>query len=45
MKQIQNYIDGRFVSGNKEFSDINPADGSVIAQVSEADAAQVDEKR
>ncbi len=43
MKQIQNYIDGRFVSGNKEFSDINPADGSVIAQVSEADAAQVDE--
>ena len=43
MKIIQNYIDGRFVSGRREFADVNPADGSVIAQVSEADAAQVDE--
>ena len=43
MKLIQNYIDGRFVSGQSEFPDINPADGTVIAQVTEADEAQVDE--
>jgi aminomuconate-semialdehyde/2-hydroxymuconate-6-semialdehyde dehydrogenase len=40
---IQNYIDGRFVSGKREFADVNPADGTVIAQVTEADRAQVDE--
>lgn len=43
MKIIQNYIDGRFVGGKREFADVNPADGTVIAQVTEADAAQVDE--
>jgi aminomuconate-semialdehyde/2-hydroxymuconate-6-semialdehyde dehydrogenase len=43
VKLIQNYIDGRFVSGKREFADVNPADGSVIAQVTEADASQVDE--
>jgi aminomuconate-semialdehyde/2-hydroxymuconate-6-semialdehyde dehydrogenase len=43
VKIIQNYIDGRFVSGKREFADVNPADGSVIAQVTEADTAQVDE--
>jgi len=43
VKIIQNYIDGRFVSGKREFADVNPADGTVIAQVSEADQAQVDE--
>lgn len=43
MKIIQNYIDGRFVSGGQEFADVNPADGSVIAQVTAADQAQVDE--
>ncbi|MFZ0438847.1 MAG: aldehyde dehydrogenase family protein, partial [Candidatus Sulfotelmatobacter sp.] len=43
MKLIQNYIDGRFVSGKHEFADVNPADGTVIAQVSEADESQVDE--
>ncbi len=43
MKSIQNYIDGRFVHGKREFTDVNPANGSVIAQVTEADAAQVDE--
>ncbi|MFZ3215978.1 MAG: 2-hydroxymuconic semialdehyde dehydrogenase [Candidatus Acidiferrales bacterium] len=37
MKILQNYINGRFVRGGREFADINPADGSVIAQVSEAD--------
>ena len=40
MKLIQNYIDGRFVPGKREFADVNPADGTVIAQVTEADEAQ-----
>jgi aminomuconate-semialdehyde/2-hydroxymuconate-6-semialdehyde dehydrogenase len=43
VKLIQNYIDGRFVPGKREFADLNPADGTLIAQVSEADQAQVDE--
>ncbi len=43
MKLIQNYIDGSFVSGEREFADVNPADGTVIAQVAEAGAAQVEE--
>ena len=43
VKLIQNFIDGRFVSGKREFADVNPADGTVIAQVSEADESQVDE--
>lgn len=43
MKLIQNYIDGRFVSGKNEFADVNPADGTTIAHVTEADEGQVDE--
>jgi aminomuconate-semialdehyde/2-hydroxymuconate-6-semialdehyde dehydrogenase len=43
VKLIQNYIDGRFVPGKREFADVNPADGTVIAQVTEADEPQVDE--
>ncbi len=43
VKTIENYIDGRFVRGKREFADVNPADGTVIAQVTEADDAQVDE--
>jgi aminomuconate-semialdehyde/2-hydroxymuconate-6-semialdehyde dehydrogenase len=43
VKLIQNYIDGRFVSGKQEFADVNPADGTVIAQVAEASETQVDE--
>lgn len=42
MKSIQNYIDGQFVATKHEFADINPASGSVIAQVSEADETLVD---
>lgn len=42
MKSILNYIDGEFVRGRREFPDINPADGSVIAQVSEAEQTLVD---
>ena len=43
MKAIQTFIDGRFVPGKQEFADINPADGTVIAQVTAADKHQVDE--
>jgi aminomuconate-semialdehyde/2-hydroxymuconate-6-semialdehyde dehydrogenase len=43
VKLIQNYIDGRFVSGKQEFADVNPADGTAIAQVTEADQVLVDE--
>lgn len=42
VKSILNYIDGQFVRGRREFADINPANGTVIAQVTEADAALVD---
>jgi len=42
VKLIQNYIDGEFVSGGREFADVNPADGTVIAHVAEADREQVD---
>jgi aminomuconate-semialdehyde/2-hydroxymuconate-6-semialdehyde dehydrogenase len=41
VKYILNYIDGQFVRGSREFADINPADGSVIAHVTEADEQQV----
>lgn len=43
VKLIQNYIDGRLVAGKREFADLNPADGSVIAHATEADSVQVDE--
>jgi aminomuconate-semialdehyde/2-hydroxymuconate-6-semialdehyde dehydrogenase len=36
VKLIQNYIAGKFVAG-RPFPNINPADGSVIAEVAEAD--------
>ena len=42
VKLIQNYIDGKFVGGERLFADVNPADGTVIAQVAEADQHQVD---
>ena len=42
MKHIQNFIDGAFVGSKREFPDVNPADGSVIAQVAEADRDLVD---
>ena len=43
LKSILNYIDGQFVRGKREFADVNPADGSVIAQVTEADEGLVDD--
>ncbi len=42
VKSIQNYIDGKFAGGKRDFADVNPADGSVIARVSEADRDLVD---
>lgn len=42
-KLLQNYIDGRFRPGKSEFPDVNPADGTVIASVSEAGADLVDD--
>lgn len=42
MKSILNYVDGQFVRGSSEFADINPANGAVIAQVSEAGEELVD---
>jgi aminomuconate-semialdehyde/2-hydroxymuconate-6-semialdehyde dehydrogenase len=42
VKFIQNFIDGKLVGGTHEFADVNPADGSVIAQVTEADQGLVD---
>jgi aminomuconate-semialdehyde/2-hydroxymuconate-6-semialdehyde dehydrogenase len=43
LKSILNYVDGEFVPGKREFADLNPADGSVIAQVTEADQGLVDD--
>jgi aminomuconate-semialdehyde/2-hydroxymuconate-6-semialdehyde dehydrogenase len=43
VKSILNYIDGEFVRGNREFADVNPADGTVIAQVSEATQLLIDD--
>jgi aminomuconate-semialdehyde/2-hydroxymuconate-6-semialdehyde dehydrogenase len=43
LQSILNHINGQFVRGTREFADVNPADGSVIAQVSEADRGLVDE--
>lgn len=42
MKSFLNSIDGQFVRGPREFPDINPADGTVVAQVTEADRDLVD---
>jgi len=42
VKVIQNYIGGKFVNGPRQFADVNPADGTVIAEVTEADQGVVD---
>ncbi len=42
-KLFQNYVNGKFVRGPREFTDINPADGSAIGQVSEADESLVNQ--
>ena len=43
LKSILNYIDGQFVHAQRDFADVNPADGSVIAQVAEADQGVVND--
>jgi len=42
IKELKNFVDGEFVSGVRLFDDINPADGTVIAQVAEAGPELVD---
>ena len=42
MKLLHSFVDGRFVPGGREFADINPADGSRVATVTEAGAELVD---
>jgi aminomuconate-semialdehyde/2-hydroxymuconate-6-semialdehyde dehydrogenase len=37
------YINGQFVAGKKQFTKINPVDGTVVAQVHEADRDMVDQ--
>ena len=41
-KQLQHYVDGAFVGSEVTFSNINPVDGTLIAEVCEADASTVD---
>lgn len=36
VRQLNNFVDGKFVTGARQFDDINPADGTVIARVVEA---------
>ena len=43
IKRFDNFVDGQFVAGVREFDDINPADGSVIARVAEAGSDVVDQ--
>ncbi len=42
VRELKNFVDGEFVSGERLFDDINPADGTVIARVAEASAETVD---
>ena len=40
--ELRNFVGGEFVSGERQFDDINPADGTLIARVAEAGAQVVD---
>jgi len=42
MRQYRNYVGGRWLESARRFRDINPVDGSLNAEVHEADAATVD---
>lgn len=42
-EKVLNFIDGHFVEGASTFDDINPVDGSVVAQVHAADERVVDD--
>jgi aminomuconate-semialdehyde/2-hydroxymuconate-6-semialdehyde dehydrogenase len=37
LKLLQSYVNGEFVAGVREFDDLNPADGTLVARVTEAD--------
>lgn len=39
---IKNYVGGKFLISGKQFEDINPVDGSLVAMVAEADREMVD---
>jgi aminomuconate-semialdehyde/2-hydroxymuconate-6-semialdehyde dehydrogenase len=40
--ELKNFVGGEFVSGDRKFDDINPADGTLIARVAEAAPEVVD---
>jgi aldehyde dehydrogenase (NAD+) len=40
--EFQNYIDGRWVKGRSKFQTINPANEAVLAEIAQADLADVD---
>jgi aminomuconate-semialdehyde/2-hydroxymuconate-6-semialdehyde dehydrogenase len=42
VKLLHNFVDGRFMPGEREFDDINPADGTIIGRVAEAGPQVVD---
>jgi aminomuconate-semialdehyde/2-hydroxymuconate-6-semialdehyde dehydrogenase len=42
-KLLHNFVGGRFVAGTREFDDINPADGTLVARVEEAGPELVDQ--
>jgi aminomuconate-semialdehyde/2-hydroxymuconate-6-semialdehyde dehydrogenase len=42
MQQYRNYVGGRWLESARRFRDFNPVDGSITAEVHEADAALVD---
>jgi aminomuconate-semialdehyde/2-hydroxymuconate-6-semialdehyde dehydrogenase len=43
VRVLQNFVNGRFVAGTKQFADVNPADGTTVACVSEASPELVDD--
>lgn len=40
--EFRNYVAGRFVTSDRQFDDINPVDGSLVARVHEAERETVD---
>ncbi len=42
MRQFRNYVGGEWRESARRFQDVNPADGTLVGEVHEADAATVD---
>lgn len=42
LAELRNYVDGEFVATGKQFANVSPINGAVLANVHEADAALVD---